>query len=179
MVLPVGFFANGQPQVISGYVSAYKDEGLPTEEPLDSVTVNGIATTLGSIDGNGNVPFTTVAAVPVPTNGEFMSINIQIIWPSTNTIPLGILEGYDVVNRLQTNQSICATASRYIGASCWNIHLESEYWSDSYEYRADSPTPTNVTTVTEHTWKYHDGQCQSTVDPSSVTFYHPPGTARP
>jgi hypothetical protein len=38
-----GAYAHGQPQVVSGYVSAKVDEGLPTETNIVSVTINGVA----------------------------------------------------------------------------------------------------------------------------------------
>jgi hypothetical protein len=170
----MGYFANGEPQVASGLVSPWYDEEQSVELPVVSVSVNGFATSLGSPDGEGNVPFTTTNAVSVSTN--MTSATVTICWSNglCRTIPLGVWEGYEVTYRLQTNQGICVTASRYVGGPCWNIHLESSYQRDFYEFTLPSGTASNVTILQEQTWKYPDGQCQEPVDPSTVTFVHHP-----
>ena len=47
----IDIFDNGQAQWISGYASSKKDAGLPTEEPLDVITINGTATTFSTNAG--------------------------------------------------------------------------------------------------------------------------------
>jgi hypothetical protein len=77
---PYGFYANGQPQVVSGTVSQYRDAGLPNQTNIVSVTVNGIGTTLTGPDGNSNMDFTTTSTVPVNTNGFPTVLNIIVTW---------------------------------------------------------------------------------------------------
>ena len=96
-----GAYANGQPVTVSGYVSAKKDEGLATEEPLDSVTVNGVATTLdwAHVDADGNVPFTTVTPVPVATDGSPTALTLHIVWSSEDSVPYWYVEGYRITSK--------------------------------------------------------------------------------
>ena len=50
-----GTYVNTSAMLVSGYVSALRDEGLPTETNVVSVTVNGVPTELSSgVDGDGN-----------------------------------------------------------------------------------------------------------------------------
>ncbi len=95
---PSGFYAAGQPQVVSGYVSQYWDDGLPTQTNVVSVTVNGYPTNLGtSPDGNGNITFTSMDAVPVNTNGLPTVYNVVVTWANgVIDPPVGIDEGYYV-----------------------------------------------------------------------------------
>jgi hypothetical protein len=94
---PFGTYANGQAQVVSGYVSAFKNEGLPTQTNVVSVTVNGVGTTLGSIDSYGNRSFTTTNTVPVSANGSPTPLNVTVEWADGTGDPkLGELEGYYV-----------------------------------------------------------------------------------
>ena len=62
-------FANGQPQTVAGVVSPTAWVGTDAVA-VASVTVNGIATTLSTVNGDGYLTFTTVTPVPVAV-GEF------------------------------------------------------------------------------------------------------------
>jgi hypothetical protein len=66
---------------------------------VTSVTVNGVATTLGAVDGNGERTFTTVSPVPVATNGAPTSVQATIAFANgpSMTAPLAVLEGYEIV----------------------------------------------------------------------------------
>ena len=68
-----GEFATAPSNYVSGYVSAKFDEGLPRETNVVSVTVNGIGTTLGEVDENGNRSFATTNAVPLPADGSALT----------------------------------------------------------------------------------------------------------
>ena len=91
VVLPgVGAIANGQAQWVSGYVSAKKDEGLATETTLVSVTVNGVATTLGVVAADGNRAFTTTTAMPVTTDGAPTVLDVTMNWDNGRHARAGI-----------------------------------------------------------------------------------------
>jgi hypothetical protein len=117
---PFGTYANGQPQVISGYVSGYWDLGLPTQTNVVSVTVNGFGTTLSAPDSNSNVWFTTTNAIPVQTNGLPTILNVVVTWANgVIDPPVGILEGYYVTswNLLTTvyeDQTPCSANGNFI-----------------------------------------------------------------
>ncbi len=94
-----GSFVNFSNVVVSGYVSALKDEGLPTATNVVAVTVNGVATTLGSVDGNGNRSFTTTSALPVPGDGSPVVLNVVAEWADGTTDPVAEMEGYLVTHK--------------------------------------------------------------------------------
>lgn len=93
------FFANGQAQLISGYVSPKINAGQPGETNLLSVAINGIAATIdwNSFDSNSNVLFQTTQAVPVATDGSWTALNATFVYANglTNHVPLAVAEGYE------------------------------------------------------------------------------------
>jgi hypothetical protein len=105
----LAYFANGEPQVISGYVNAKEDEGLPTETNLVSVAVNGVAATIdwNSLDTNGNVRFTS-SSIQAPDPGEYLPLILTVTYAGTNTTynyPAGVLGPY-FITRKETRYQI-------------------------------------------------------------------------
>ena len=100
----IGYFANGEPQTISGYVSAKEDEDLSTETNLVSVTVNGIGATIdwNSVDTNGNVRFTTTNAIPAPDPNTYVPLIVTVTYARSNTTynyPAGVLGPYFIARK--------------------------------------------------------------------------------
>ncbi|HVM60286.1 MAG TPA: hypothetical protein VMV72_05400 [Verrucomicrobiae bacterium] len=125
--VPFGAFANGQPQIVSGQVSALKDAGLPNQTQVASVTVNGVPTSL-SDSGGGTMTFTTTDVVPVLSDGSETALNVVVTWADGSTStppPLGWLDGYQIT----------ASASW----SDWKQSALYDYW-DSYPFCIPSPT---------------------------------------
>ena len=151
--LVFGAFANGQSNIVSGYVSASIDAGLSTETNLVSVTVNGVGTTLGGTDDNGNVGFTTTSPLPPPTGGEFGPIDIQTTWGDgqTHTTPAGMQAAYEVLGKTSVDDAIFlpgdAGGANRPGDGCgslWNIvRMGDVITTNVYTYPGD-PTLINV-----------------------------------
>jgi hypothetical protein len=75
-----GSFAEGQPQIVKGYVSEKIDEGTATEGHVLSVFVNGVPTVLGPVDRDGNISYETVRPVPLNPNGGPTAYSVQVHW---------------------------------------------------------------------------------------------------
>ncbi len=96
-------------------VSAQFDEGATNALGLAGVSINGVATTLGAADANGNVPVTSngpvnpggnCSVMPIIMSLCWTNVNGQYVYPGTGAvtnncpgIPLGLLEGYEIVER--------------------------------------------------------------------------------
>ncbi len=85
---PFGWYANGQAQAVSGYVSALKDTNL-----VLSVTVNGVATTLFTPDGDGNRGFTDEISVNADGTPTVLEVVVTCADGSVS-FPIGMLEGF-------------------------------------------------------------------------------------
>jgi hypothetical protein len=68
------------PNYVTGYVSALRDDGLPTQTNLVSVSINGVGTTFTGTNGDGTVNFTTTDSVPWPSDGSLLMLNAVIQW---------------------------------------------------------------------------------------------------
>ena len=97
-----GSFLNSSNVTVTGYVSALKDEGLPTQTNIASVTVNGVGTTLGGTDGEGNRSFTTTNALAVPSDGSSFTLHVVAHWANGTDDPEVQVEPYFVIERQYT-----------------------------------------------------------------------------
>jgi len=112
-----GKFANGQEQTVEGYVSAKYAEGTDEELGLAGASLDGTALTLVDL-GGGLLGFSTT----VPgTNCSVMALIIELCWTNSAGvlvfpgaaaalaacphIPLGLLEGYEIVQKQSTEFS--------------------------------------------------------------------------
>ncbi len=108
--LVFGVFANGQSNIVSGYVSAKIDEGAAGETNLVSLTINGVGTTLhwGQMDEDGHVPFETNDPLPPPANGRFEPLNAETEWANGDhhTSPAGLRASYEVLRKEMRHDTV-------------------------------------------------------------------------
>jgi len=82
-------FATAPSNMVSGYVSALVDVGMPTQTNVVGVMINGVAAVLGTnVDANGNLSFVTTNAVPVgvPITGQVLTNGDE----DSSLVPLAI-----------------------------------------------------------------------------------------
>jgi len=89
-----GSFINATNVTVTGYVSAMRDANLPSQTNVVSVTVNGVGTTLGGVDGNGNRSFTTTNDIPVPIDGSTLTLSAVVEWADGTKDPVSETMGH-------------------------------------------------------------------------------------
>ncbi len=99
-----GTFANGENQPASGTVSWQYDEAGSNALTLASVTVNGVAASLGEPDGEGTVSWSTTETVVNPLVNAPQQVMVTVCYTNaTQTecreLPLGMVEGYEIVEQ--------------------------------------------------------------------------------
>jgi peptidoglycan/xylan/chitin deacetylase (PgdA/CDA1 family) len=101
----LGAFANGASLTASGTVSDKFAVGTDGEMGLSSITINGVEAMLGPVDSSGNRTWSTVDPINLlngHANTNALSVNAQLCWTNgtttiCRTMPLGLLEGYEIV----------------------------------------------------------------------------------
>ncbi|MGO9528583.1 MAG: hypothetical protein ACLPT4_03535 [Verrucomicrobiia bacterium] len=133
---PGTYINNSNVQVV-GYVSAFRDAGLPTQTNVVSVTVNGVPTTL--TDGGGGLTnFTTIVPVLVPTDGSALVLNAVVTWADGSTDPTAEAEGYYII----AEQSIYSEQDATTYIPCGG---NSDYYNETYTFSGPFGDDNSVT----------------------------------
>ena len=125
----------------SSRVSALKDEGLPTETNVVSVTVNGLGTMLGEVDGNGNRSFETTNAVPMPADGSALTLTAVIDWADDSQDPTSCEEGYYILSKFSSYKYSSSSVDGWDNCPCVYGPSTSKY-SIQDEFSLGSATTT-------------------------------------
>ena len=121
----LGAFANGQSVVASGMVSAVYTDGSTNGLALQGVWVNGIQASCGGADTNGLVAWDTGTNSVISLGADQpQTVMVTVCYTDgTNSVcrqlPLGMVEGYEVVRRSQTRLDGSAFFVRWDSGPTW------------------------------------------------------------
>ena len=169
-----GAFITETPVPVSGYVSEKMNAGESNECGLVGVSIGGEALLL-TPGTNGMIYYNGTLPASVLTNCSIMPIVISLCYTngtgSTNlcsNLPLGLLEGYEILSKLQRVVPI-VFAAKFTGSWC-NPYVE-KYEVSGEKFIQDTsfelPCVRSDTEIKTYTYYHYPGPCQDTPKPTA------------